>query len=372
MTPWYTPEHEDFRSDVRALISEHPTPRGFFNEDEPEVWQHCLALYRALGERNWLALTWPESLGGLGLGPAYEAILWDELAYERSARPPFSAGIVAKAIIDAGTDEQQRAFLPAIRSGELHFALGYSEPEAGSDLTGLRTTAVRDGDVYVVSGEKRWTSLGHVADKLWLLCRTGPPESRGRGLSILVVDLDAPGVTISPIPMMDGGRLNEVHLDDVAVPVANRIGEENDGWAIISRSLAVERHVQFSPKRLVRDLEDLVAFAVEAGIDRDPAVRARIRDLAVDVASAEALSLVVVEAVENGRDAIVEAAANKLASTLLCQRIARAALDFGAPDAVVRSSHVEFLWRQSMSETIGGGTSEIMRGLVARQRFALS
>ena len=371
MNPWFNDEQEVFRSEVQSLIRDHAEVNGFFVEADATAWNRVRELYRALADRNWLALAWPESLGGTGRSPAFEAILWDELAYARAARPPFSAGIVAKAIIAAGTTEQHEYFLPPIRKGELHFALGYSEPEAGSDLTGLRTKAVRVGDSYVVTGEKRWTSLAHFADMLWLLCRTGTQESRGRGLSILIVDLRSPGITISPIPLMDGGRLNEIHLDEVVVPAFNRIGEENEGWAIIARSLAVERHVQFSPKRLVRDLEDLRSWVQTAGKENDPDVRARLRDLDTEVAKACALSLLVVDAVEHQRDAIVEAAANKLVSTVLCQQIARAAVDIGAPDAIALSSQMEFLWRQSILETLGGGTSEIMRGIIARNKYHL-
>ena len=156
--------------------------------DSPAADDDQRRLYRALGERNWLALAWPEEAGGLGWPPVYEFILWDELAYARAARPPIGSGIVAKTIIAHGTDEQKQRFLPGLRTGELFFSLGYSEPEAGSDLGGLRTRAVRDGDHYVVNGEKRWTSAAHRADFLWLLCRTGTLESRARGLTLLIVD----------------------------------------------------------------------------------------------------------------------------------------------------------------------------------------
>jgi alkylation response protein AidB-like acyl-CoA dehydrogenase len=369
MRPWFDSAEEAFRREVVEAIVEFEGVGGYFHKDNTESWERCLDVFRALGRRNWLALTWPKELGGEGLPPAYEAILWDELAYARVVRPPFSSGIVAKALIQAGTPDQHQRYLPSIRDGSLHFALGYSEPDAGSDLTSLRTRAVRDGDHYVVTGEKCWTSLAHVADKLWLLCRTGTPESRRRGLTILMLHLRSPGVTISPIPLLDGGRLNQVKLDEVVVPVADRVGAENDGWNIITNSLAVERHIEFSPKRLQRDLDDLVAWMrAEGGLAGDPVARERIRELAVRVAGIHALSLAVLDAVEQGRDSIVEAAAYKLSYTALCQDLARAAVAFGCPSVLAVSADPEFLWRQSILETIGGGTSEVMFGIIARNR----
>jgi alkylation response protein AidB-like acyl-CoA dehydrogenase len=369
--PFLSPEEEAFREEVRAFLAAHADVRSFFaHEGQADVDQR--RLYRALGERNWLAIAWPPEAGGLGMPPVYEFILWDEMAYARAARPPIGSGIVAKTIIAHGTDEQKQRFLPGLRAGELFFSLGYSEPEAGSDLGGLRTRAVRDGDRYVVNGEKRWTSAAHRADFLWLLCRTGPLESRARGLTLLIVDRHSPGITISPIPALDGERFNEVRLDDVEVPVENRVGEENGAWKMIVDSLATERHVQFSPKRVRRDFEDLVAWVRGAELAEDPVVRHHLAGLAVEVAEVEALTLEMLQAVQDGRSAVVEAAANKLWGSEVCQRIARLATELGAPDALVRDTELEFLWRQTMSETIGGGTSEIMRGLIARNALGLA
>ncbi len=370
MRPFLSAEEEAFRQEVRAFLAEHGDVDGYLHhEGEYDVRKQ--RLYRALGARNWLALAWPESVGGLGCPPTYEFILWDEMAYARAARPPIAAGIVAKTIISHGTPDQHERFLPGIRAGEIAFALGYSEPEAGSDLGGLRTRAERDGDNYVLNGEKRWTSAGHRADYLWVLCRTGTLESRARGLSLLIVDRRSPGVTISPIPSIDGERFNEVRFDDVAVPVENRVGEENEAWRMIVDSLATERHVQFVPGRVQRDFEEIVAWVREIGLDKDPVVRVQLADLAVELAETHALSLAMLEAVQAGRPAVVEAAANKIAGSELSQRIARMAADVGAPEALVRGTAVEFLWRQTMSETIGGGTSEILRGVIARNGLGL-
>lgn len=371
MNPTLAPEEEAFRAEVAEFLQDYRDLGAFYHhEGEHDVGVR--ALYRALGQRGWLSLSWPLDVGGLAKPPIYEFLLWDEMAYARAARPPLGSGIVAKTIIRNGTPEQRDRLLPGLRAGTTFFSLGYSEPEAGSDLTGLRTRAVRQGDHYVLNGEKRWTSGGHRADYLWMLCRTGTLESRSRGLTLLVVDRHSPGVTFAPIPSLDGERFNEVRLDDVEVPIANRIGDEDNAWSLMTESLATERHVQFAPKRCQRDFEDLVAWVRETGRGDDPVVRQRLADLAVGLAEVKALSLVMLEAISAGRPAVVEAAANKLAGSELAQRIARTALEFGGTDCLVRGGWLEFLWRQSISESIGGGTSEIMRGVIARAGLGLS
>ena len=370
MNPTLAPGEEQFRQDVAEFLASREPVDGFFwHEDEHN--EATRRLYRELGERGWLSLAWPAAAGGRGLPPVYEFILWNEMAYARAARPPLGSGIVAKTIIAYGTDEQRERFLPGLRAGTTFFSLGYSEPEAGSDLGGVRTRAVRQGDVYVLNGEKRWTSGGHRADYLWVLCRTGTTESHSRGLTLVIVDRLSPGISIAPIPALDGERFNEVRFDDVEVPVANRVGEEDGAWTIMVESLATERHVQFSPKRVQRDFEELVALVRRTGRQDDPIVRAELADLAVELAEVEALSLLMLAAIQRGDAGVVEAACNKLAGSECAQRIARAAVDLCGVDALERGTPMEFLWRQSVSESIGGGTSEVMRGLVARVALGL-
>ena len=370
MNPTLAPEQEEFRLEVVDFLRDYQGLDGFYHH-EGSYDEGVRALYKALGERGWLSLAWPESAGGAAKSPVYEYLLWDEMAYARAARPPLGSGIVAKTIISHGNDEQRERFLPGLRAGTTFFSLGYSEPEAGSDLGAVRLRAELVGDEYVLNGEKRWTSGGHRADYLWILCRTGTIESRSRGLTLLIVDRRSPGISVSPVPAIDGERFNEFRFDDVRVPAANRVGDENAAWTIISEALATERHVQFAPKRCQRDFEDLVAWASESGRDRDPIVRDRLADLAVGLAEVQALALVMLAAVEAQVPAVVEAACNKLAGSELAQQIARTAMDLAAPEALVRGTWLEFLWRQSLCETIGGGTSEIMRGLITRVALGL-
>jgi alkylation response protein AidB-like acyl-CoA dehydrogenase len=365
----FSQEEEAFRAQVRECLADFRDLDGFFGQGL--WWPRVAELFRAFGRRGWLSLTWPAWADGRGLPIRYEYLLWDEVAYARAARPPLSAGIVAKTLLRHGSEEQRRRWLPPIQSGDLHFSLGYSEPEAGSDLASLRTRAERRDDVYVVRGQKCWQSYAGDMHCLWLLARTGTQESRGAGLSLFVVPLDAPGVRVGPLPTLDGDRLYEVHLEDVEVPVGDRVGPEHGAWKIMAEALADERHVQFPPGRLRRDLEDVVACLRERGLAGDAHVRHVLADLGAQVFEAEMHALLVLDALGRGRAAVAEAAANKVFHTTVCQNVARAALDLGGPEAVVHGARVELLWRQSLWETIGGGTSEIMRGVVAKQALGL-
>ncbi|MFC9515259.1 acyl-CoA dehydrogenase family protein [Nocardiaceae bacterium NPDC056970] len=366
----FSPREEEFRRDVLDLLERFRGVDGYFHRGV-DAWKSVQEVYRELGARGWLSLSWPTEFGGGGLPPVYEFILWDEMAYARVARPPMGPGLVAKALMAHGSPEQHDRYLPALRSGTLNFCLGYSEPDAGSDLGAVRTRATRDGDVYRIDGAKCWTSNAHWADNIWLLARTGDFDSRSRGLSVFIVPLGTPGITVSPIPTLEGGRLNEVRFDGVEVPVADRVGEENAGWQVVGSALAVERHVQFPPKRVRRDLEDLIGWAGSVGLADRPVVAQRLAELAVKVMEVEALALALLDEISNGEPSAVAAAYHKLAGTVLCQDIARAAMEFGSPEALIRGTDVEFMWRQAILETIGGGTSEVMRGVIARQALKL-
>ena len=360
MNARFSDEEEAFRTEVRALLSGFRDLDGYFRMGTN--WTRVTEFFRALGARGWL------SLGS----PSREYILWDEAAYARAARAPLDAGIVAKSIARYGSDVQQAEWLPRIRRGECWFSLGYSEPEAGSDLAGLRARAELDRDAYVLTGEKCWTSYAEHTDWLWTLARTGAADSRGQGLTLFIVDLHQPGVSIEPLPLLDGEQLNAIRLDGVRVPVARRVGPENGAWKIIGEALADERHVQFPPGRLRRDLEEVVAFLRARGLADDPVTRRTLAEVAVFVQQAEMHGLRVLDAVLHGRPGVSEAAANKVAHTETAQAIARAALELGGPEARVLGAGPEFLWRQSLWESIGGGTSEIMRSVVAKQSLALA
>ena len=369
MRPAFSPEEEAFRAEVREFLADYRDLDAFFLQGHR--WEQVRAFFAAMAERGWLSLGWPVEAGGSGKPLTYEFILWDEAAYARAARTPLASGIVAKTIARHGDPAQRERWLPPIQRGEIHFSLAYSEPEAGSDLAGLRCRAERRGDRYVVDGQKCWQSYAQDMDYLWTLVRTGEPGSRGRGLSLLIVDKRTPGVTVRPLPTLDGDQLNEVFFDGVEVPAEQLIGPENGAWALMGEALADERHIQFPPGRVRRDLEEVTAWARRRDLDSEPRFRFALSELAVRVAEVEASALRVVDAMLRGRSGAVEAAANKVIHTVVCQEIARVALDLGGAQALVSGERVELLWRQSLWETIGGGTSEVMRGVVARQGLGL-
>jgi len=366
----FSPQEEAFRAEVVEFLADWRDLDAFFCQGHK--WERVKSLFRALGERGWLSLGWPAEAGGAGKPLAFEYILWDEMGYARAARNPLASGIVAKTIARHGSEAQKARWLPPIRSGDLHFSLGYSEPEAGSDLASVRCRAERRGDVYVVTGQKCWQSYAQDMDFLWLLCRTGTQESRGRGLTLLIVPLDAPGVRVGPLPTLDGDQLNEIHLDAVRVPIDQRIGPEDGAWKLMGQALADERHIQFPPKRVRRDLEEVVDWLRGRGLTGDPGVRRAIAELAVRVFECEMHGLLVLDAMQRGLPGVVEAAANKVVQSVACQEIARTALELGGPEGLVEGARVELLWRQSLWETIGGGTSEVMRGVVAKQALGLA
>jgi alkylation response protein AidB-like acyl-CoA dehydrogenase len=328
-------------------------------------------LYRELGRRDMLAVSWPATLGGGGRALSYEYTLWNRLAYRRATRPEIGATIVARVLMRHGSEEQRAQLLPQIREGRVCFALGYSEPEAGSDLAAVRTRAVPRGDGYVVEGEKVWTSEAHHAEHLWCLCRTGGQDEHGRALTLLIVDLKAPGVTVRPIPTIDGHHVNQVLLDGVEVPAAARVGEEGQAWAIVREGLAAERHLQFMPGRVRRDLEDLVDLCRRSGVLGRSAVQQRLAELAAGVAAAEASAAANLVEAASGTISPVSAACTKLLGSTLAQDIAGAAFELCGAAALDQAEVTELLWRQTRMETVAGGSTEMLLGIVARSALGL-
>ena len=365
----FSDEEEAFRAEVKEFLKDYQDLNGFF--DQGHDWPSVREFFKAMAAKGYLSVCWPEEYGGLNKSASYEYIVWDEVAYARCARPPLGPGIVAKTIIRYGDDEQKKRWLKPLRDGEMHFSLAYSEPEAGSDLASVRCRAELKGDKYIVNGQKCWQSYAQDMDYFWLLCRTGTQESRGRGCSLMIVPKDAPGITVAPLPLMDDDQLNEVFFDNVEIPVNQRIGPENGAWKLMNAALADERHIQFPPSRLRRDLEDVISWTRDQGLLDDPVVRNTLGDLASQVLEGEVLGLSVLDAMLRGEHGVMEAAANKVAQTISCQNIARAVTEFGGPESLVKGTLSELIWRQSMWETIGGGTSEIMRGVIARNSLGL-
>jgi alkylation response protein AidB-like acyl-CoA dehydrogenase len=233
----YTPEQEAWREEVRAFLdAELPPDKGFeveFEEDEA-LWEFALEFTRKVGAKGWIGLTWPVEYGGLGRPAIDRAIMAEEFSYRQAPLVNHIGwGLAAGTLLVGGTDEQKRRFLPPIARMETFWAEGLSEPGAGSDLAALSTTAVRDGDHWVVHGQKTYTTWGTHADVLYLAARTDPYAARHHGISVFCLPLDLPGVTMTPMWNLGGGRQNHTYLDGVRVPAENLIGVEGQGWHYI-------------------------------------------------------------------------------------------------------------------------------------------
>jgi hypothetical protein len=226
--------------------------------------EHGRRFLRRLGADGWLGISWPREYGGQGRDPVEQWLFAEELYDRRLPNGLLTLNVIGPTLIRMGSAEQKADYLPRILAGDIVFAIGYSEPDAGSDLAALRTRAVRDGSDYVVTGQKIWTTGASVATHLWLATRTGRPEDRHRGITMLITPIDAPGISVTPIITQGGERTNAVFLDGVRVPVSQRIGAENDGWAAVTAALNFERMFYHNEPRW--ELRQLTGWAAAEGL----------------------------------------------------------------------------------------------------------
>ncbi|MFN8089762.1 MAG: acyl-CoA dehydrogenase family protein, partial [Mycobacterium sp.] len=241
----YTPEQEELRRELRSYFAALITPErrealmstsGEYGSGN--VYRETVA---QMGRDGWLALGWPTEYGGQARSTMDQLIFTDEAAIAGAPVPFLTINSVAPTIMAYGTDEQKRFYLPKIAAGDLHFAIGYSEPSAGTDLANLRTAAVRDGDDYIVNGQKMWTSLIQYADYVWLAVRTNSEAKKHRGISVLIVPTTAEGFSWTPVHTMAGPGTSATYYQDVRVPATNLVGEENGGWKLVTNQLNHER-----------------------------------------------------------------------------------------------------------------------------------
>jgi alkylation response protein AidB-like acyl-CoA dehydrogenase len=265
----FTPEHHALRAEVRDFVGEalrvyHGPSRPTSQED----WPGQMAFLKSLAARGWVAPAWPKAYGGQGWSPVSQMIFSEELSYAGApdAGRVFSVGMIGPTLIVHGGDEQKREHLPRITSGEAIWCQGYSEPGSGSDLASLQTRAVRDGDDYVVNGQKIWTTGAHHADWCFAVVRTDPELPKHKGISFLLIDMKTPGITVQAIPNMAGyHEFNQVFFEDVRVPVRNRVGEENNGWYVAMTLLDFERSNVASIAANQRVLDGLAGHARSVG-----------------------------------------------------------------------------------------------------------
>ena len=393
----FTPEEEAFRQEVREFIEkEFPRdlrgtmPEGGRYGEQPAPLREWR---RKLAARGWVAPAWPKEYGGAGMTVMQQFIYNLEMA--RARVPPvggLGVSVVGPTLIIYGNEEQKKTYLPKILSGEHIWCQGFSEPNAGSDLASLQTSAVRDGDEYVINGHKIWTSAAHMAHYMLLLCRTDPNAPKHKGISYIIVPMKDekgnpyPGVTVKPLINMAGQYgFNQVFFDNVRVPVKNLVGEENRGWYMAVTTLDIERSNIGAAVGHQQTIEDLIEFVREQRgqgperLSQMPSLRYELADRWVEAEVALLLSYRVVTMQNRGLIPNYEASATKLYSSELSQRIANTGMKvlglYGqlAPRSkwAPLRGRIEAAYLTSVASTIAGGTSEIQRNVIAGRGLGL-
>ena len=395
----YTPDEQKFREDVRSFIRDN-LPKDVQDRvlnGRPMGREDFLRWHRLLHQRGWVAPNWPVEHGGTGWTPVQRHIFEDEIA-EAGAPPviPFGVTMCGPVVIRFGDDWQKQYFLPRILSGEHVWCQGFSEPGSGSDLASLRTRAVREGDQYVVNGQKIWTTSAHFADWIFMLVRTDPQARKQQeGISFLLIDMKSPGITVRPIVTMDGGReVNEVFFDNVKVPAKNLVGEEHKGWTYAKFLLGNERtgiaRVGAS-KRALRHLKDIAAQEQEGGepLLQNPRFRDKIAALEIELMALEITNLRMIAAMRGGKGPGPESSILKIKGSDIQQRLTELAMEavgpyampfqrealaegwneepIGPAYAAVTAPHY-FNYRKV---SIYGGSNEIQRNVIAKMMLGL-
>lgn len=373
-----TAEQRRLRDTLRAYFADLVTAD---EEAEMAINRHgdaYRAVVRRMGRDGWLGVGWPKEYGGQGFGPVEQQIFFNEAVRADVPLPLVTLLTVGPTLQQFGTETQKRKFLPGILSGDIHFAIGYSEPEAGTDLAALRTSAVRDTDGdWIVNGQKIFTTGAHEADFVWLACRTGSAESRHRGITILIVDTTDPGYSWTPIITCDGAHhTNATYFDGVRVPADMLVGEENGGWRLITTQLNHER-VSLGPSGKIEQLYDRVRdWARRGGVLGEPDVRRALGRLHAMVRLNELLNWQVAANADHAQadpaGVIADASATKVYSTEALQEAGRLAEEIvgrhGDPADPATDELLTWLDRrtkQNLVVTFGGGVNEIMRELIA-------
>ena len=384
----YTPEQEQLRRELRSYFATLITPErrealmavgGEYGTGN--VYRETVA---QMGRDGWLALGWPKEYGGQARSAMDQLIFTDEAAVAGAPVPFLTINSVAPTIMAYGTEEQKKFFLPGIAAGDIHFSIGYSEPGAGTDLAALRTSAVRDGEDYVINGQKMWTSLIQYADYIWLAVRTNTEAKKHRGISVLIVPTTAEGFSWTPVHTMAGASTSATYYSDVRVPVGNRVGEENGGWKLVTNQLNHERVALVSAQPIFTALNHVREWAqntkdargvrlidsewVQLNLARVHAKAEYLKLFNWELASAEAVA-----------PSPADASAAKVYGTEMATEAYRLLMEVLGPSATLRQEsrgallrgRVERMHRSSLILTFGGGTNEVQRDIIGMAALGL-
>jgi 3-oxocholest-4-en-26-oyl-CoA dehydrogenase alpha subunit len=385
----FSPEQQAFAKEVEQFIDENDDPEVFdlTRENMAQIVDTPprRALMAKMGERGWLGMTWPREYGGSEGEGVYEYLLNEALARRGGPQIGKGVGIIGKTILAHGNERLKREFLPKILRNEVEFAVGYSEPDAGSDAASMKLRAIRDGDGWRLNGQKTWTTSAHFAEWIWVGARTDPDVPKHFGITLFLVPLDHPGITVRAIWTMGDERTNDVFFDDVFVPDDYVVGELNKGFQYISEALDLERFTMFTFSPIQQRLELLCEYVSTATLDDeplkdDPVVRSQIAQLVTQAEVARVLGLRVVAAsMKGGAPPTTESSEYKLYATELSKRLANAAMDIVGHEAQLRvgtdeapmGGRTESTYRYTVLDTIGGGASEIQKNIIARRKLGL-
>jgi alkylation response protein AidB-like acyl-CoA dehydrogenase len=371
-----TPAHEKMRAELRAYFAgimtdelRHTFRNGYYAAEATEAYRQVV---RRLGEDGWLGIGWPKDSGGQGLSMVEQAIFSDEASLADVPLPLLTINSVGPAIAAFGTPDQRKTLVPGILRGEVHFAIGYSEPEAGTDLASLKTRAVRDGGEYIINGQKLWTGMMEAADYIWLAVRTDPDAAPHRGISVLIVPRHAQGIASTRLRTLGGHSVAAVSFDDVRVPVENCIGGENNGWRMVTGQLNSERVALVSSAPIEASLLRVLEWARETKTDDGSLVidqqwvRNNLARVHADVEYLKLLNAKLATEVDAGRLEPAEASAAKVFGSELSGRSRRLLSEIVGLDGAVGKGAAS-----SNVMTFIGGANEIQRDIIAQLGLGL-
>jgi alkylation response protein AidB-like acyl-CoA dehydrogenase len=385
----FTPEDEAFRAELRAFLdNELPAWWKTVFVDDARAMPFTRELCQKLAARGWLTLSWPKEHGGADGSVWQQAVVREEMWAAGEPRGPqyMNLNYIGPLIMRFGTPEQQARHLPRMAAGDVIWCQGFSEPEAGSDLASLKTRAARDGDHYVVNGQKIWNSYADApADHCLLLARTDPEAKKQLGISMFLVDMRTPGITVRPIPSMAGkSEFSEIFFDDAVIPVTDRLGDENNGWTLVGEGLAFERIGIARYARANRVLEHLVAYARETIVDgrplaEDPAVRARLAMLAVRIEAAKLLNYGAISIQAAGEVPAIEASIARIHNTQVEQLAGQVGLELLGPQGLLLDDdpfarldgEMQRQWLESIPVTVAAGSTEVQKNIIAQRGLGL-
>jgi alkylation response protein AidB-like acyl-CoA dehydrogenase len=384
----FSDEQKDFLREVEQFLDENESPDVMdpTRENMAQIVDTPArrAFMRKIGQRGWLGITWPKEYGGKEGEGVYEYLLNEALARRGAPQIGKGVGIIGKTLIRHGSEKLKREFLPKILNNDVEFAVGYSEPNAGSDAASMQLRATRDGDGWRLNGQKIWTTSAHFADWYWVGARTDT-DSKHHGITLFLIPMNHPGLTIQGIDTIGDERTNSVFFDNVYVSDDYVVGQLNHGFQYISEALDLERFTMFTLSPILQRLELLTAHVRSGTRDgeplrEDPLIRQQIARLVTQAEVARGLGFrFVAKSIKGGAPPTCEASAYKLFATELSKRVANASMDIGGPGSQLRvktedapmKGRAESTYRYTVLDTIGGGTSEVQKNIIARRKLGL-